>query len=320
MRNRSELLARLAKDRVALTAARHRAAMMWRDHPAREALRHLLDECAVADVEVMAGTIVTHLAKGDPVAGLMADLGAMLEQEPFFDPPCATIDDEVHRGIVILDHPVAIVTLSVASADRIAARKALGHGAGSVGTSGAVSVIRFHRAGGARLRFWHCEGATCSASGAPQACRDDDVLIVDGRSRGFVIESCESDIVMLRVTLKRGQAAMRREYDAASGALVGVASNDEAASRSQMLLTLLRIAGRQDAADCFHDAIASETHFLRWHAMREYLALAPAAALPLLRRMATHDPHDEVRLAAHATLETFAARNSDNQPKSRCRA
>lgn len=318
MRNRDELLARLAKDDTEMVAARHRAAMMWRDHPARQALRARFDAVLESDMTAATSAIASLLADGDPVSALMVDLVATLAREPFFEPPCPTIGDDVHRGIAILDHPAALLSLSVASADTIAARKAAGGGAGSIGISGAVSVIRFHRAGGAMLRFWDADGASCRPSRQLHSCRDGDVLVIDGRSRGYVIEACRSDIVMLRATLRSGQSALRREYDAESRMLVGVASNDEGASRSQMLLTLLRIEGRRDAAHCFVDALEAEPHFLRWHAMREYLALDPVAALPHLLRLAASDPHDEVRLAARATLGAIEARQRDRRPTTRC--
>lgn len=54
---------------------------------------------------------------------------------------------------MILDHPVALLTLRVASVDAITARKSAGGGAESVVLSDAMSVMRMHRAGGAVLRF-----------------------------------------------------------------------------------------------------------------------------------------------------------------------
>lgn len=314
MRDREALFARLAADREDRVAARHRAVMLWRDHRARRALRARLDEIGAGGDEEAPSAIATLFATGDMVAPLIADLVAAMAREPFFDPPSAVIRDEVQHGIVLIDHPLALLSLSVSSADAIMARKAKQRGVGSIGMSGSVSVIRFHRAGGAVLRFWSADGPTCRAERARHRCRDGDVIVIDGCSRGYAIESCTSDIVMLRATLKPGRGVLRHEYDARSERLIGLASNDEAASRSQMLLTLLRLCGRRDAAERFRDAIEAEPHFLRWHAMREYLALDGAAALPWLARMAESDPHDEVRDAARATLGAIMARNQQVVP------
>lgn len=72
-----------------------------------------------------------------------------------------------------------------------------------------------------------------------------------------------------------------------------------------MALTLLRHLGRTDAAPLFAEATQADDFALRWHAMRELVALAPAAALPRLTAMAAADPHPEVRRAAQATLALF---------------
>src|SRR3546814_16480585 len=47
---------------------------------------------------------------------------------------------------------------------------------------------------------------------------------------------------------------------------------------------------------------SSEDFAARWHAMRELIALDPAAARPHLAAMAASDRHSEVRAAAAATL------------------
>jgi HEAT repeat protein len=77
---------------------------------------------------------------------------------------------------------------------------------------------------------------------------------------------------------------------------------DERPARAQMLLTYLRLAGRTDAASCFAAAVRDDAFFVRWPAMREWLALDAPTALPHLRIMAQADPHAEFRTVARATL------------------
>src|SRR3546814_8533818 len=69
-----------------------------------------------------------------------------------------------------------------------------------------------------------------------------------------------------------------------------------------MALTLLRHLGRTGAAPLFVAETRSEDFAARWHAMRELIALDPAAARPHLAAMAASDRHSEVRAAAAATL------------------
>src|SRR3546814_7484472 len=69
-----------------------------------------------------------------------------------------------------------------------------------------------------------------------------------------------------------------------------------------MALTLLRHLGRTDAAPLFAAETKAGDFAARWNAMREFVALDPAAAAPHLAVMAAGDPHPEVRRAAQATL------------------
>ena len=68
-----------------------------------------------------------------------------------------------------------------------------------------------------------------------------------------------------------------------------------------MPLTLLRHLGRTDAAPLFAAETKATDFAARWHAMRELVALDPAAARSHLKAMAASDPHPEVRRAAAAT-------------------
>jgi len=49
---------------------------------------------------------------------------------------------------------------------------------------------------------------------------------------------------------------------------------------------------------------------VRWHVMRELLGIDAHAAFPHLKRMAAHDPHQDVRRAARAVLDGLQAPDS----------
>ena len=95
------------------------------------------------------------------------------------------------------------------------------------------------------------------------------------------------------------------EYDSDSLRFIGASSTDEASSRLQMMVSLLRALGRDDAFALFEEALASPQFYTRWHVMREMLAMDADAALPSLRRMAADDPHPDIRAAAQQTLKMF---------------
>jgi hypothetical protein len=80
---------------------------------------------------------------------------------------------------------------------------------------------------------------------------------------------------------------------------------DEASSRLELMVSLLRLLDRTDAAPSIA-ALLDEPHFFtRWHVMRELLALDADLAFPHLERMAASDPHPDVRARARETLDLF---------------
>lgn len=132
---------------------------------------------------------------------------------------------------------------------------------------------------------------------APIDLSDGLILRVDGRVRAQITERASADVVTITATIRRESAPFMREYAIADGSLLRVASLDDGASRVQMLLALLRHTGRADARDCLEAASHDPAFFVRWAAMREWLALDARSALPRLRAMRS-DPNAEVRAAA----------------------
>lgn len=240
-------------------------------------------------------------------------IGAALE-DPFFRPPMRTSLSEIQAGLLLVDRPSLSVYLSIASAAGIAEKRLDRKGPASIAFTGRRSVYRFLRAGEAILSLWEAPdiepGFSAETSGScrlieRRAVSDGDLLELDGRRHGFVIEHARSDIVYLQASTPAGSAPLTVEYDSRTLRFAGASSSDELSSRTQLMLSLLRTLDRQDAAPLFREMLGSPNFFDRWHAMREFLALDPEQALPCLRTMAEGDPHPEVREAARSTLHLF---------------
>jgi hypothetical protein len=264
------------------------------------------------DVESVAAAAFDLFGDHDWVGDLIDPLLAALRAEPFFEPPFRVNRDALRIGAVVFDHALVSITATVVSADALAALPP----ARTVVVPGRLTITRYVRAGGAKLRLWSVEPANegFTAAAAPPcealgtiALVDAMVLRLDGRVRGHLIEGAQADVVTLSATIRHGASPFMREYDIATRALVRVATLDDRASRTQMLLAYLRLAKRSDAAEIFAAAVREETFFLRWAAMREWLALDAGAALPALRVMAAEDAHPEVRATALATLPLVEA-------------
>ena len=247
------------------------------------------------------------------VEALLAPLIAALHADPWFEPPFKVSRDRLRTGAVLLDCAAVTISATVTCAaelNRLPPPVTLV-------LPGRVTLTRYVRGGGARMRRWQAEpaGADFSAAGvapareiAPLVPGDGALLRQDGRVTGHLLSAAVSDIVALTATIKPGAAALMREYAVADGAFVRAACTDDAASRIEMLLTFLRVSARADAGTLFDGASRHPAFHLRWSAMREWLMLDARGARDRLGGMAATDPNAEIRAAAAATLDAVDRR------------
>jgi hypothetical protein len=291
-------------ERSALDAAAARSFAAAARFRASEPYRALEAAFSVPAAE---DAVVAVLADTGWVGALIAPLVAALSDDPWFEPPFRVARDGLRIGTVVFENPVVSIAATVLSADALAVLPP----PQTVVVPGRLTLTRYVRAGEARLRLWDAEpmGPDFSAatarpcSAAPDlVLRDGAVVRLDGRTRGHLIDGARSDVVTLNATIRTETAPYAREYAIETGALVRVATNDDRAARTQMLLAYLRLAQRPGAQERFAAATRDPAFFLRWGAMREWLAIDTRAALPRLREMAEADPNAEVRAAATATL------------------
>jgi hypothetical protein len=185
------------------------------------------------------------------------------------------------------------------------------------------------KAGGATISFWEAPPITdtflasqagkCRLTGRRRL-EDGEEIVIDGRYQSFIIEHAESDMLYFQAIARTGAAPLAAEYDSKSLTFIGASSTDEASSRVQMMVSLLRTMERDDALPLIEEALASPHFYTRWHIMRELLAMDADAALPALRRMAANDAHPEVRAAARQTLELFFEDAAPPREELTCRA
>ncbi len=280
-------------------------------------LRELRDSLAGTDgshdaVLAIARHAVRRVAEIEALVGEMIDEA---RADPYFRPALIPVSTEINQGLLLLDDPLLQLSCGVITLDALAAKKLDGVGQGaSISFTGVTTLLHVVRAGGALFSMWEApeirNGFNSADSGrirrtGVRRLADGDVLEVDGRRESFVIEEAEGPIVHVQAAIRAGSAPVAAEYDSRSLGFVAGSSTDEAGSRIQMMVSLLRVMDRRDALPVFEEALAAPEFFLRWHVMREYLALDAEAALPSLRRMAEADPHPDVRAAARETLAAF---------------
>ena len=300
-------------------AAVNRFALEWRRGPFHRRFGEMIATLPDESAEALADAVRALFADDRWVDEVIAGLAAGSRDDCYFEPPFTVIRTDVHTGLVIFEDARLTIAAGVSAVADLAAKKSGKRGATSIGFTGRVSVMKFVKAGGARLSFWEVPpiGAGFTAAGAgrcrPTGARlieDGEILVIDGRRQGFVIEHARANLVILQAEIALDQAPLRVEYDSATLGFVGCSANGDGASRIQMIATLLRKLDCAAAVPAMIEFLDHPDFFVRWHVMKELLGLDVAAALPHLKRMAARDPHPEARRAARAVLDRLEAPGS----------
>ena len=309
-----EALTRWLSDAEAQARTISLAESVARRFPSQPALLRLQADLTAAAGRGAPGVLEaarTFLDDERAVAGCLAPLIEAARSDPFFRPPLRHGSSPVHTGLLLFDRPELMLFLSVVTAEAVAAKRVFRQGGASIILPGTQSLYKFLKSGGATLSIWEApevDAGFSSASGRTCRClehrrmRDGETLELDGRRQTFVIDHAVSDIVYLHATTQVDAAPLSVQYDSDSLEFVGASSTDEASSRAHMMLSLLRAMDRRDAVPVFEAMLQSEHFYMRWAAMRDFLALDAELALPHLREMAHGDDHPEVREAAAQTL------------------
>jgi len=247
------------------------------------------------------------------LARRLGEAVAQLAAEPFASPPPRPVGGGESAGGLLLAEQGAIrLTLRIQGFERREGPPA------TTRFPPGAAAIRFLRTGGASIRrhrvavsaaeeagaFTAAAAAACQSEGARPLVAGES-LFLDTARESFTLADASGDILFLELAVQPPSPLPVRAYDVASGRLVHLASARRDASFRQMGLAVLRALGCRDAAPLFAAEIESGDFAARWAAMRELVALDPAAAMPHLVRMAAADPHSEIRRAATATLALY---------------
>lgn len=284
----------------------------WDRGAVQQAFESAMATLPSQSAEAAAAAARTLFADDSWVDRLIAGLAAPMRADPFFEPPFRPMSSDIHGGLIVFEDERMSIAAGVTQAWELAAKKTASRGATSVGFSGRVSVFKFVKAGGARISLWEAPPITadftaadagrCARTGERQLA-DGDILTVDGRYQGYVIEQARANLLVLQAEITLDAAPLSVEYDSATLSYVGCSATRDGASRIQMIATLLRRLGSDAAFPALAGFLDHPDFFVRWHVMRELLGIDAEAALPHLEHMAAHDPHKEVRRTARSALD-----------------
>lgn len=299
--------ARRRRIRAAVAAAE----AAWRAaDQAPDGLLAAIDALAHAPVDVAIARLLPWLTDNAWLAARLDAVLALLACDPFARPPFPLVGGSDGGGLVLAERGAIRLTLLVRPAGSCLAPPAHavfvpGGAAICVLAPGGASLVRHdvavspaEEAGG-----FTAAAATRCHSRAPRPLRAGETLRLDTARQGYSLVGAHADVLLLELLVQPPSRLPVRAHDLATGRLVRVSASRRDSSFRGLALTLLRHFGRTDAAPLFAAEAKSEDFAARWHAMRELIALDPAAAHPLLAAMAAADPHPEVRRAAAAVFE-----------------
>jgi hypothetical protein len=286
----------------------------WGRQPLMTEIERGLAALPARTPEAVLGVARAFMDRTQEVEALIADVIARSAADPFFRPPFHPMSSDIHSGLLLFHNADLSIALGVTGVDQLAAKKAGPRGATSIGFSGITTLFRYLDAGDAIVSFWEAAPITGDFVAAEagnawltgrRRLADGDEILIDGRRQSFIIEHARRDMVYFQAMVRPGAAPLAAEFDSKSLAFIGASSTDEASSRVQMMVSLLRTMERDDALPLILDSLNSPHFYTRWHIMRELLAMDADAAEAPLRLMADADPHPEVRAAARRTLDLF---------------
>lgn len=291
-------------------------ARRWNRGPVQQAFEDAMADLPAQSAEAVADAARRLFADDSWVDAAIGQLAEQLRIDPFFNPPFSAINSDIHTGLVLFEDERMSIAAGVTRIADLAAKKVAKRGATSIAFSGRVGVLKFVKAGGARLSLWEAPPITesftaadagrCGRTGELELA-DGDILTIDGRRQGYVIEQARANLLILQAEINVDQAPLSVEYDSATLSYVGCSATGDGASRIQMIATLLRRLGADSAFPALAGFLDHQDFFVRWHVMRELLGIDAEAALPHLKRMAARDPHKDVRRAARTVLDKLQA-------------
>lgn len=292
-------------------ALRTAVAVRHKNDPLISSLRSALDRDDVRTAEQVLNLVQPMMDDPAWALSMVQDFVNAQVEDPFFIPPVAYLRSDAFAGLQIFYHPKVRLTLSSCDIHLLGAKKASADGSGSIGLTGHLTLFKFIKAGDARLSLWSglkADGAnafgkdSCIVPSGALHLRDGDTLLLDGRKDSFVIESARGSLVVLQATILVDRAPLMVFFSAAEKSFVTRSAADVVSSRVQMLSTMLRIMGRSDAIESMKPFFVHEDFFVRWHVMREALAMNAGEVKDELSTMARQDPHSDVRELAARTL------------------
>jgi hypothetical protein len=244
------------------------------------------------------------------VSELLLEEARRFQDCAIYNVAAQVVDAEAFGGLVIYQDAnirVSLVSLTPV-AHRTKARNPVSSKPRGITIQGNDSVLHVVAAGDMSIKWWDAEPFGRAAvlddrSLAPprsMTIREGETLALEGGRHGMSIADIDKPALFAIVTALDPRVSVNAHYVAETGQLHSFTAAEMKSSRIQLLATLLRELN-QGGAEVLQSLLDYPDHFVRWHVMRELLAMEGSRAVPLLDRM-VQDDHPQVRDAATRTV------------------
>lgn len=215
-----------------------------------------------------------------------------------FPPGLKAVDAEYFNALEVFSNAKLSVLLSRVDRSKLD----LQQGADArINVTSFTTYLYFVRSGEARIKLFEAEpGVSCRAT--EMTVSDGQLLKICGGRNSMKFLEARSDPLVLGINFFDGSSRQIYRIDSDTGALHSRSTSDMYAQRAFMYSSLLRLLDREDAVGALGGLLEHHDEELRWHAMREMLALDADQATPHLCRLAEHDRSARVRAIASGTL------------------
>lgn len=250
----------------------------------------------------------------DRIQRIVAEERSCAERNPFYGSSFQPISADFFGGIVLVSTDEFTAMLLALDGFEIELAKQRPAGERRTLTfGGQETFLKFYKARDFSLQAWRMPRFTDNDDlvrldlrydkGEAFNCQTGDVLRFGAEEAFEYTAKLGAHALVLQVQMHSGGLPMALEFDADTRRLVGASSPSQEPTRLQMLATAMRMFERQDATEQMERLLEHPSHYVRWHAMREFLGLSPQLAWPHLLRMRDEDPQPAVRRAAMRTVE-----------------
>jgi hypothetical protein len=245
--------------------------------------------------------ILPLITERDWVDSFMGRLLDRRQFTPLFVPQLKSLEEEYFNAIEVFTHPKATLILSVVDHTKIGAAAA----SETINIMSFTTYLYFIHAKGASIAFYDAvPGATCNKQVIEL---EDGMLIkVAGTKNSMKFLHAQEDIIVLGVNFFENDIKDCVKVNVEDAKITAKSSGDMLLQRAFMYSTVLRLMQKTDALSCMSGFLKHADPALRWHMMREMLALDLDYATPFLLDMASNDVSGQVKELAHKTVVKFS--------------